>query len=306
MRRIVHFRLLAVVTFLAAGLPFSGRNASAQAPARETDKKRFALLVACDNYDEKEWEPLKCSRNDILGFQQILLESQFPADNLIVMHGDQPDDLRPNGRRILRQLDLLLKKVDAESTVIVAFAGHGIQYKNDPKTYFCPHDGEAEDPSSLISLDTVYNKLGRSAAKRKMLLVDACRGDPRSKVARARLATDLESVTRPQDQAVPADVVAFFSCSAGQKSYEDPKLGHGIFFYHLMKGWHESAVDRWGNLKLDELARYASRETQKYAQTRFQADQNPDLKNAIDGSWILSHSSGEIRRLTGPIRRSTA
>ena len=51
----------------------------------------------------------------------------------------------------------------------------------------------------------------------------------------------MESVTRPQTESVPEGIIALFSCKAGQKSYELPELGHGVFFYHLLDGWKGKA-----------------------------------------------------------------
>ena len=79
-------------------------------------------------------------------------------------------------------------------------------------------------------------------AKRKLLLVDACRNDPQTELSRSRPTVKLESVTRPQSQPVPEGIVALFSCSASQKSFEDPKLGHGLFFNSVLEGWKGAAV----------------------------------------------------------------
>ena len=80
-------------------------SSSVQAEEEINPKKAYALLIACDQYDDAELRPLRFSKNDILSFQNILLESQFPADNLVLLHGDQPDDLKPTGSRIQKQLD---------------------------------------------------------------------------------------------------------------------------------------------------------------------------------------------------------
>jgi uncharacterized caspase-like protein len=40
---------------------------------------------------------------------------------------------------------------------------------------------------------------------------------------------------------VPEGIVALFSCSAGQQSYEHPDLDHGVFFYHVLEGWKGAA-----------------------------------------------------------------
>src|SRR5205807_2664632 len=138
------------------------------------------------------------------------------------------------------------------------FAGHGVQFKGDKKHYFCPRDAELDDRNTLLPLEEVYRELEECKARRKLLLVDACRKDPRSSLARSsRPVEELESVTRPQTAAVPEGVVAFFSCQAGQESYEHPKLEHGVFFHHVLAGWRGAADrNRDGRVTLNELIDY--------------------------------------------------
>ena len=47
---------------------------------------------------------------------------------------------------------------------------------------------------------------------------------------------NLESVTRPQRTPPPGGVLAFFSCSEGEKAYEHSDLKHGVFFHYVIEG----------------------------------------------------------------------
>jgi uncharacterized caspase-like protein len=276
----------------------------------------YALLVACDKYDEKQLKSLKFTRNDIIGLHNILIESGYKADNIIAMYDRWSDSkggrldldpLLPQCANIRRKLKQLVEKVGEKDELIVALSGHGVQFRGETKHYYCPCDADLDDRSTLIDLSEVYRMLATCPCKRKLLLVDACRNDPRSNLSRSsRPAMELESVTRPQEDKIPEGLVALFSCSEGQESMEDPELQHGIFFYQLMKGWHQGAVNVSGQLQLSELVRYATRETTQYAQKRFQAKQIPEQKNEFADSWVLTQYIGEIRRLWGRYRIHTA
>src|SRR5207247_2109767 len=50
--------------------------------------ENYALLVAVGDYDVKELRPLKYTRADVLEFHQALLDSGFPAKNVVLMHDD--------------------------------------------------------------------------------------------------------------------------------------------------------------------------------------------------------------------------
>ena len=107
---------------LLLGLGIHVQRTASGPPSRG---RSYAFLVACDKYDPKQLNPLKYTRNDIIGFQNILLESGFKADDIIVLHEDQPRDLLPDYRTIWTQLKRLLARVGENDTLIVALSGHG-------------------------------------------------------------------------------------------------------------------------------------------------------------------------------------
>lgn len=248
----------------------------------------FALLVACQEYDEKELKPLQFTRNDILEFHRALLEAGFNKDDVVLMHDKQEADRLPEAKKIRKQLKLLLAGLRPDDTLVVALAGHGVQFKGEKRNYFCPRDAELKDRNTLLALDEVYQEMEGCQAQRKLLLVDACRNDPQNKLGRGRATVDLESVTRPQIDTVPEGIVALYSCSAGQESYEHPDLKHGIFFYHVLQGWQGDAdMNKDGQLTLGELTEYVQEGTKKYARLKLQAIQVPQQKNDFSGVWIL-------------------
>lgn len=282
------------VVLIALTMPTGAIAPVASALAGEN----FAFLVSVKDYDEKELRPLQFTRNDVLEFERTLRDSGFRSENIVVMH----DDVRtlenrkylPEGHKIRQQLGLLLGSVDEGDTVVVALAGHGVQFRGAEQSYFCPADARLTDKETLLSFQELYAALKECRATRKLLLIDACRNDPQSALSRSRATVNLESITRPQREAIPEGIVALFSCSPGQQSYEHPQLQHGIFFHHLLKGWNgESDLDRDGRITFDELAGFVKRETTTYARRQLDVLQTPHLKSDASGDWVL-------RTLTAP------
>src|SRR5439155_23142717 len=64
----------------------------------------------------------------------------------------------------------------------------------------------------------------------------------------------------PQSREKPGGVASFFSCSAGQFSYESDKLRRGLFFHFLIEGLKGQAADPKGQVTLESLAAYVKRE----------------------------------------------
>ncbi len=275
------------VSLLISLLMLAVLRSTQQAMAGEN----YAFLVAVGDYDVKQLKPLAYTRNDVLEFAQALSDSGIKSDNIVVMH----DDLRtlksqrylPQAEKIRKEFDLLLSSVDEGDSVIVAFAGHGVQFEGDQANFFCPIDADLEERRSLISLKEIYAKLEQCPADRKLLLVDACRNDPISQLARSRDKVKLNSVTRPQMEAVPKGIVALFSCSAGQESYEWPDVRHGVFFHHILQGLKGAADDGDQQVSLDELVTYTRKNTQSFARLKLGAIQTPQSKGEFNGTWML-------------------
>lgn len=277
--------------------------AIASAAAAQVQAENYAFLVAVADYDEKELRPLAFTRSDILEFHNALLKSGFKAENIVVMHDDleklvahykqrgsqfKAGDYLPEREKIRTELELMLGTLREDDSVIIAFAGHGVQFAGQKKSFYCPKDARLDNPESLISFEEIYSSLAQSRASRKMLLVDACQNDPQTSVSRSRSTVNLDSITRPQEETVPEGIVAMFSCRAGQKSFEHPPLGHGVFFYHVLQGWNGKAdANSDGDLSYRELADYAERETASYAKLNLKALQVPTLRTDFSGEWVL-------------------
>jgi tetratricopeptide (TPR) repeat protein len=266
-----------------------GLLAAAPALAQGRRGQSYAFLVGCSAYDRKELRPLQYTRNDILSFHQALLDAGFRKDNVVLMHDGkgQDRDYLPEARKIRKQFHLLLAGLRPGDTVIVALSGHGIRFKGESQAYFCPVDAELTDRNTLIPLDWLYHELQGCKADRKLLLVDACRNEPQSALGKSRAEVDLEKLTRLQEQAVPRGIVALFSCSDGQVSFEDPELKHGVFFHHVLRGWKGAAADSRGRVTLQSLVSYVLEKTTRYARLHLKAVQVPQQKGEFSGVWLL-------------------
>src|SRR5262245_2401641 len=149
--------------------------ASSWAPACLARNVNYAFLVGVSNYQRGELKPLRFPRNDIIDFADELQKTGFKRENIVLMHEGQRDpDRLPEAKKIKKELDLLLGSVEEGDTLIVALAGHGVQFLGDSINYFCPVDAVLEDRTTLVPLDQVYKGLDACAASRKLLLVDAC------------------------------------------------------------------------------------------------------------------------------------
>ena len=251
--------------------------------------RKYALLVGVRAYDKDQLRSLRFTEADVNGLAAVLKDADYKRVVLMtqseaVSAGD--NTLEPTAKNIRKKLAAILEDRKPDDAVLVAFSGHGVQYRDQKASYFCPMDADLADNNTLVSLGEVYKALEESVAGTKVVLVDACRNDPQAEASKAVENVKLESVTRPQSERPPGGVAALFSCSEGQKSYESEKLGHGVFFHYVIEGLKGEAANKKGEVTLQRLAAYvadevpdAAREVSDLARQRPQ--QVGDLSGAV-------------------------
>ncbi len=248
--------------------------------------EQYALLVGVRSYDKPELKQLRYTEADVWAFYNVLSDMGYEDKNVFLMTqtaGALYPDRVPRRAQILQKLRQLIAACKPEDSLIVALAGHGVQFRDSKDTYFCPMDADLKKRDTLLSIDTIYKQLEDCKARIKLMFVDACR-DTQVLGARAVRTVDLQETMAAHSKFPPRGSAAFFSCSATQKAYESPELGHGVFFHFVIEGMRGKA-DFDGDKKIDlpELELFVKRGAANYAQKQFNTRQIPELLNFTSG-----------------------
>jgi len=216
--------------------------------------KKYALLVGINEYQHQNLPALRFAENDAAQLASLLEKHKYQVTLLCNSTGAKDENLRPKKENIEKHLKKILGRCERLDSVVVAFAGHGLQFEKEEDAYFCPEDARpfADKKESLLSLKGIYKELEQSFAGVKLLMVDACRNDP--KLPRgARTGIDADNAPRP-----PRGVGALFSCSAGEFAFENEKLKHGVFFHFVLEGLRGKAKNTKGQVTFNSLADYVN------------------------------------------------
>jgi TPR repeat protein len=241
------------------------------ASAQVVAGKKYALLVGVREYRHAKLPDLKHTENDVVELANLLRKPAHGYTQVSLMTttlGKRYPNSMPTAANIRGQLKRMLATLTKHDLILVALAGHGVQLPTqDPRdskrekdeAFFCPCDARItatkdlrELSKSLIGLTELFRQLDDSGAGVKLLLVDACRNDPKQS-----RSLDADALPRP-----PRGIGALFSCSSGQRAFETEKLGkgHGIFFHFVLQGLAGKAKNDEGQVTWDDLTAYVKRQ----------------------------------------------
>jgi tetratricopeptide (TPR) repeat protein len=227
--------------------------------------------------DYANLEDLRYCAADMQSMEQHLVDVGFDQEQVFVVHSGHDDTkYQPFRANIEKQLDMVLGFVEPDDLVLVAFSGHGVHV--DGKTYLCPTEADVDRPDTLVAVDDVYQKLQKCRASLKLLIVDACRNDPRPPGRRS--ATPKQDLTRlgQSFQQPPQGIVLLASCAPGEISMESEEFGRGVFMNYLLESFTGSADrDKDGRISLGEAAEYAGLKTKLYVARKYNDSQRPYL-----------------------------
>ncbi len=251
----------------------------------EKKGRKYALIVGVRHYKKDELRSLKYADKDAIALAEALRGAGYRRVVLMTYESAGEDaDLLPTARNIKEQLKSLTEDCRRDDSVLVAFFGHGVQFPKSKDHHLCPIDAELSEKETLLPLSEVYKELGKCKAGTKLAFLDACYARPASGGS-----VRLEARPTPQDVAVPEGVLALFSCSPGQFSFESEKLKQGIFPHFVLKGMAGAAAGKDGAITLNALVSYVRNEVPDAAKDAAgpTARQVPLLRGELSGTVAL-------------------
>lgn len=242
---------------------------------------RWAILIGINDYIGAQDLKYCCADQKAL-FDQ-LASNGFDSERMFMICDDAKDKkYLPFKSNIEKQLELITGLTEPGDMLVLAFSGHGVHIAG--KSYLCPTDADFKDVSTLIPMESIYNRLKTCKAPLKLILVDACRNNPQLEGQRSFAATrgSAEFAETLKDAPLPEGVVVINSCAPGETSWERQELGHGVFMNFLLEGLRGQAdEDRDGSLTVSEISQYAFSHTRLYVAKTFNDSQRPFLSGEL-------------------------
>ncbi|MEM9924489.1 MAG: caspase family protein [Cyanobacteria bacterium P01_D01_bin.50] len=239
--------------------------------------KLWLLLVGINNYQDSSLPSLRYPALDCQGLEESLVKATegFPNKEIVVYHDFASRS--PILKNIRHSLYRIVSQSQPQDSILLYFSGHGMLEPNTQEAILCLSDTNKNNLLGTgLPMKEVVEMLSVSPAKQQLLCLDTCHsGDMALLGANVGSARDgditplsnstpqLMSVLR-QRASQSKGFCALLSCDRGQKSWEFPELGHGVFTYYLMRGLSGEAADVSGFIDADGLYKYVYRQTVQY------------------------------------------
>ncbi|HYE13810.1 MAG TPA: caspase family protein, partial [Pyrinomonadaceae bacterium] len=252
-----------------AGAAKGGAGSQKSLPAKS---KRFALVVGVDKYADTQITTLGGASNDARSLASALVKyAGFPADQVVLLATDQPEERQPTRGNILRRLSNLATVVPKDGLLLFAFAGHGME--RGGQAFLLPSDAQVSDDVTLLE-QTAVNVLQirdwvkRTGVKQVLMILDACRNDPSGRVNADNPLT--ETYTRgfnfdTRNREVEA-FVTLYATAIGHRAYEYKEKRQGYFTWALVEALRGAAANDRGEVTLDGLVKYLQERVPKQVQ----------------------------------------
>ena len=206
-----------------------------------------ALIIGNNDYAKTggKWPPLKTAVSDAKALQGLLSESYHFSDVKLLENATRRD--------VLIALQALAKRVLANDSVLVYYAGHGYLDDETHSGYWVPVDARGLDQTTYLRNSTIRDELTliASRARHTLLISDSCFSGSLLRSGSRGLPPDKDSDLYYQKVAVKKSVQIM---AAGGEEYVDDNYkssGHSPFSYFLL---NELQTNNRPLLTLSELS----------------------------------------------------
>jgi len=234
--------------------------------------KRWALIIGIDRYRDGQISSLKGAANDAHALAGALVQfAGFPADQVILLASDQPEERQPTRVNILRRLSNLKSLVPKDGLLLVSFAGHGIE--REGQAFLLPSDAQiSEDVTFLedtaVGVTRMRDGIRATGVRQVLLLLDACRNDPTGRADAPNVLT--EGYTRGfnfdrRNSEVDAFAV-LYATEVGKRAFEYTEKRQGYFTWAVVDAMRGAAANQSGEVTLGRLVDYVQETVAKRTQ----------------------------------------
>ena len=267
-----------------------------EVPLHGLPRTRYALLVGVNRFlDGRAFPSLRYCVNDVLALRETLEQQGYLVR---LVHDDMADlPLKPLRENVLYHLEDVCSRAQPDDLLLVHFACHG--FVCEGRQYLAVYDtrhGRAAQTG--LALSEIEAQLRRSAARRRVLILDACHSG-----AALTRGTDEDEFIRAVFERAEG-FVRIAASTAQQKAQEWQEKQMGAFTYFLNEALRGGARNPYGLVTVQSAANYVLHRLRRWSFESLGREQEPTLQYEGLGEIVLADLRPPPGSASGPARTS--
>ncbi|RLD40752.1 MAG: hypothetical protein DRI89_11320 [Bacteroidetes bacterium] len=236
------------------------------------NKNAYALIIGNEDYTKYQTD-LGSESNVDFAIRDAEIFAEYaektlgvPKENITVLK----DAISSQMQREIEKISKIAMYHNGEANIIFYYAGHGFPDEKTKESYLMPVDISGANVNYGIKLSFLYQQLTKYPSQKVLVILDACfSGGGRNQGLLAARGVQI----KPRENVINGNLVVFSSSTGEQSSLPYANKQHGMFTYFLLKKLKESK----GNITLEELSDYVTKEVQISALKFNSKEQNPKI-----------------------------
>jgi formylglycine-generating enzyme required for sulfatase activity/uncharacterized caspase-like protein len=164
MKTVLSFSFITIVLLGHLFVPTTGAQGQRGVGLNTLPAGNYHALVIGNNAYQKI-RPLQTAETDAREVE-TLLKTQYGFETKLLLNGTR--------QQIVSALYSYRRILDANSNLLIYYAGHGINDKEAGKAYWLPADAELDDNANWISADDITTNIKVIPAKHVLIVSDSC------------------------------------------------------------------------------------------------------------------------------------
>lgn len=234
------------------------------------DPNTFAVIISNENYKHEAKVPF--ALNDGAIFKRYLMKTLgVPEQNIKYVADASLNDMNYN----LAWLERVVKVKQQEARAIVYYSGHGMPDEDSKKAYLLPVDGYSTEPTSGLSTEALYKRLGEMPSSQTLVFLDACFSGSKREgdMMKAARGVAIKAKSAP----VVGNMVVFSAAQGNETAYPLKSKEHGLFTYFLLEKLQKSG----GAVTLGELSDYVTKQVAETSIVVNEKSQTPTVSAPV-------------------------
>lgn len=284
MKRLI-FLTMAFTVFIQMG--WAQKDVDTYVAVNEVeDPNTFAVIISNEHYKHEAAVPF--ALNDGAIFKRYLIKTLgVPEQNIKYVADASLNDMNYN----LAWLEKIINVKKQQARAIVYYSGHGMPDEDSKKAYLLPIDGYSTEPSSGLSTEVLYKRLGAMPAKQTLVFLDACFSGSKREgdMMKAARGVAIKAKSAP----VTGNMVVFSAAQGNETAYPLKSKEHGLFTYFLLDKLQKSG----GAVSLGDLSDYVTEKVSETSIVTNDKSQTPTVTAPVGSTdwrkWMMADKAAK-------------